>query len=134
MRDLLRKRSQLVRQRTAHIVSIENLYARNTGTRLNSNAVKRLTQEQVQQHFADPNVALAVESNRVILMALSEQIEVLENAILAQAELDPRYRYLLSISGIGQVLALTIMLETGAIERFRQVGNFASYCRCVGSE
>ncbi len=134
MRDLLRKRSQLVRQRTAHIVSIENLYARNTGSRLNSNAVKRLTQEQVQQHFADPNLVLAVESNRVILMALSEQIEVLESAILTQAQLDSRYRYLLSISGIGQVLALTIMLETGAIERFRQVGNFASYCRCVGSE
>jgi transposase len=134
VRDLLRKRSQLVRQRSAHIISIENLYARNTGTRLNSNAVKRLTQEQVQQHFADPNVALAVESNRVILAALSEQIEVLERAILAQAKLDPRYRFLLSISGIGQVLALTIMLETGGIERFRQVGNFASYCRCVGSE
>jgi len=70
VRDLLRKRSQLVRQRSAHIISIENLYARNTGTRLNSNAVKRLTQEQVQQHFADPNVALAVESNRVILAGI----------------------------------------------------------------
>ena len=25
------------------------------------------------------------------------------------------------------------MLETGEIERFASVGNYASYCRCVGS-
>jgi hypothetical protein len=30
-------------------------------------------------------------------------------------------------------LVLTIMLETGEIERFAGVGNYASYCRCVGS-
>jgi len=32
------------------------------------------------------------------------------------------------------VLGLTIMLETGEIGRFARVGNYASYCRCVGSE
>lgn len=26
------------------------------------------------------------------------------------------------------------MLETGEIERFASVGNYASYCRCVGSQ
>ena len=123
VRDLLRKRGQLVRQRTAHILSIENLYARNTGSRLSCNAIKRLTQEQIQQQFADPNVALAIESNRSLMNALDEQINVLEQAILKQAKLDPRYRCLLSISGIGEILALTIMLETGNIGRFRQVGN-----------
>ena len=35
---------------------------------------------------------------------------------------------------MGEILALTILLETGDVERFAQVGNFASYCRCVGSE
>ena len=30
-------------------------------------------------------------------------------------------------------LALTIMLETGSIERFAKVGNYASYCRKVSS-
>ena len=35
--------------------------------------------------------------------------------------------------GIGQVLATTILLETGPIERFAAVGNFASYARCVDS-
>ena len=134
IRDLLRKRGQLVRQRTAHVLSIENLYTRNTGSRPSCNAVKALSQEQIQQQFGDPNVALAIDSNRVIMTALDQQIKVLEQAILKQAQLDDRYRYLLTISGVGQVLALTIMLETGNIERFAQVGNFTSYCRCVGSE
>jgi len=134
VRDLLRKRGQLVQQRTTHILSIENLYARNTGSRINCNTVKKLTQEQVREHFADSNLALAIESNRIVMNALDDQVKILEQAILKQAKLDPRYRYLLSIGGIGKILALTIMLETGRIERFEKVGNFTSYCRCVGSE
>jgi len=38
---------------------------------------------------------------------------------------------LTSIDGIGLILALTIMLETGDISRFDKVGHYASYCRCV---
>ncbi len=33
--------------------------------------------------------------------------------------------------GIGDILGLTIMLETGSIKRFAGVGNYASYCRKV---
>jgi transposase len=134
VRDLLRKRGQLVRQRTAHILSIENLYARNSGERLSCNAIKCLTEEQIQQQFADPNVALAIDSNRILMNALDQQIKVLEQALLKQTKLDPRYRKLLTIDGVGEILALTITLETGDIGRFAQVGNFTSYCRCVGSE
>jgi transposase len=134
VRDLLRKRGQLVRQRTAHILSIENLYARNSGDRLSCNAIKCLTEEQIQKQFADPNVALAIDSNRILMNALDQQIKVLEQALLKQTKLNPRYRKLLTIDGVGEVLALTITLETGDIGRFAQVGNFTSYCRCVGSE
>jgi len=38
-----------------------------------------------------------------------------------------------TVPGIGEVLATTIMLETGTISRFARVGNFSSYCRCVDS-
>ena len=134
VRDLLRKRGQLVRQRTAHILSIENLYARNSGDQLSCNAIKCLTEEQIQKQFDDPNVALAIDSNRILMNALDQQIKVLEQALLKQTKLNPRYLKLLTIDGVGEVLALTITLETGDIGRFAQVGNFTSYCRCVGSE
>ena len=43
------------------------------------------------------------------------------------------YRYLLTLPGVGKILALTIMLETGPIGRFAKVGNYVSYCRKVSS-
>lgn len=44
-RDLARKRMQLVQYRTAQILAIENILARQTGGRLRSNEIKRLTAE-----------------------------------------------------------------------------------------
>lgn len=38
-----------------------------------------------------------------------------------------------SVPGIGRILAPVILLETGPIERFEDVGNFISYARCVDS-
>ena len=35
--------------------------------------------------------------------------------------------------GVGVILGLTIMLETGPIGRFAKAGNFGSYCRKVPS-
>jgi len=37
VRDLLRKRGQMVRQRTANLLSIQNLITRNTGSSIRSN-------------------------------------------------------------------------------------------------
>jgi transposase len=36
-------------------------------------------------------------------------------------------------AGHGQTLATVILLETGPIDRFADVGNFTSYARCVDS-
>ena len=36
--------------------------------------------------------------------------------------------------GIGRILATTILLEIGPIDRFASVGQFASYARCVDSQ
>ena len=47
-RDLARKRMQLVQYRTAQILAIENILAGQTGGRLRSNEIKRLTTEQVE--------------------------------------------------------------------------------------
>ena len=48
-------------------------------------------------------------------------------------KIEPQYTNLLTIPGIGSILALTISLETGPIDRFETVGNYASYCRKVPS-
>src|SRR5271169_31667 len=73
-RDLARKRMQLVRYRTAQILSIENILIRQTGGRMKGEAVKRLTAEQVEAFGFAPDVALAVEANRAVSQALGQQI------------------------------------------------------------
>jgi transposase len=132
-RDLARKRMQLVRYRTAQILSIENILIRQTGARMKGEAVKRLTAEQVEGLGFAPDVALAMEANRAVSQALGQQIAALEKRLKERVRLRPEYRLLKTVPGIGEILATTIMLETGSIGRFAQVGNFSSYCRCVDS-
>ncbi len=61
-------------------------------------------------------------------------IDVLEREACAQVRGQPDYRQLLTTSAIGQVLGLTILLETGPMARFAGVGNYPSYSRLVGAE
>lgn len=133
VRDLLRKRSQLVRQGTMNLLSIQNLFARSLGERISANRGKQLTPEAVDACFEDSNVALAVKSALNVLDCIQEQIVTLEKAVHDQVRLRKGYRRLLTVPGIGKILALTIMLETGDIGRFPGVGNYVSYSRLVGS-
>jgi transposase len=134
LRDLLRRRAFLVRQRTASLLSIKNLFSRNTGVQISANELKHLTAEQVVQQFSDPHLALAITSSLAIVHTLNEEIARIEKAVLKEAKLRPEFKRLESIPGIGQTLALTIMYETGSIARFADAGHFCSYCRCVPSQ
>lgn len=134
VRDLLRKRGQLVRQRTANLLSIQNLMTRNTGSSMNSNRIKTLQPQQVDELLADGDRALAVKANVAMVQCANGQIEILERTVRDRVKLRPEFCLLKTVPGIGQTLALTIMLETGDIGRFAGVGNYASYCRCVGSQ
>jgi transposase len=134
VRDLLRRRSRLVQQHTANVLAVQNLLARNRGQSLSANKINRLTPEAVQELLPDANLALAVQSTLLAMRGQAAAMELLEHAACAQVRCEPAYRHLLTISGIGKVLGLTIVLETGPVERFARVGNYASYSRCVGSE
>ncbi len=133
VRDLLRKRGQLVQLRTTNILSVQNLVSRNTGSSMSANRIKKLKVEEVDELFAEPDIALAIKSNLVVMHTLHEQIKILESTVSKKAKLEPEYEYLLSTPGIGMILGLTILLETGEIQRFSKAGQYASYCRCVGS-
>ena len=105
VRDLLRKRAQLVRYRTAQGLSIQNLVNRNTG--------RGITMRKIRE--------------------LDGQIRRLEAPVLERAKLKPGFEILKSVPGIGDILGLTIMYEAGDMGRFETVGRFASYARCVSS-
>ncbi len=134
VRDLLRKRLQLVQQKTSHILSFKNLVSRNLGFQMPSNDIKKLTEDDVEEIFKEEHLALAGKVNIATMHFLKERITEIEKMILKKAKLRDEYNNLLTVPGIGKILALTIMFETGEITRFREVGNYVSYCRCVASK
>ena len=133
VRDLLRKRSFLVRQRTSHILSLQSMIERQTGNRMSSNEIKRLKPEGVELIFKDDYSVLSGKASTSNIEYLSQHIKRIEMAIKEVVKLRVPFTYLQTVPGIGDILALTIMLEVGDISRFAKVGNFSSYCRCVSS-
>jgi transposase len=130
---LLRKRAHVVRQHTANVLSVHNILARNTGIRFSGKRIHELTQQALTTLLPDETQVLAVTSSLVVLDCLKRQIKTLERTVHKHLHHTPSYEQLLTVQGIGTILAQTITLETGAISRFPTVGNYASYCRCVDS-
>ena len=133
VRDLARKRMQLVRSRTAQVLSVENMLSRETGAGMRSYAVQRLTAPAVEAFGFQPDIGRAMCANVAVIQTLNREIDKLEQRLRECVGLRPEFRLLTSVPGIGQTLATLIMLEVGTIERFAAVGNFASYARCVDS-
>lgn len=133
LRDLARRRMQLVRQRSMHVLAVENVQARETGRRMGGWQIKRLDVPAVKALGYEADVSRNIGANVAVIAALNEQIGQLEKYLLERARLMPEYDLLMSAPGIGKVLAIVIMLETGSIARFPGVGNYASYACCVDS-
>lgn len=133
-RDLLRKRSQLVQHCTTHILSLQTLIERSTSLRLTGNAIKKLDSEALANFLKDEAVFVSAKSNLLMIDCLQEQIHVIEKIINKKVKPNPVYKNLMTVPGIGKILSVTILLETGDISRFPKVGNFSSYCRCVDTK
>ena len=86
VRDLLRKRSQLVRQHTANLLSLRNLYARSLCWDLSRKELRELEAERLMEHFEDTNVGQAAWSTREIIESLTRQIELIEQRVYSQME------------------------------------------------
>ncbi len=134
IRDLLRKRGHLVRLRTSLVISLENIISRNCGRKVKANEVKRLREDRVTAYLeGQEDLALAGRVSKEAIDFLTDQIHEIERAVQKRVSLKEAYRFLLTIPGVGKILALVIMLETGPISRVRTVGDYGSYCRKVPS-
>ena len=132
LRDLMRKRGHLVKLRTSLITSLQNILARNVGVRIKTNAMRALTEDHVAPLLAgNDDLALAGKVSKDAIDSLSRQIMAIEKAVEKKLPLRKPYDLLLGLPGVGRVLALTIMMETGPIDRFPKVSNYVSYCRKV---
>jgi transposase len=134
IRDLLRKRGHLVRLRTSLVVSLQNILSRNLGRKLRVNDVKSLREDRISSFLEmSEDIALAGRVSKEAIDHLTRQIYKIEWAVQKKITVKQEYQYLLTLPGVGKILALTIMLETGPISRFETVGDYVSYCRKVPS-
>ena len=133
LRDLGRRRMQLVRSRTIQVLAVENVQARETGARMTGQQVKRLDARTVEQLGLLPEVALGMQANVAVIATLNTEISRIERHLAQRLRGRCDYQVLNTVPGIGHTLTPVILLETGTIERFAAVGDYASYARCVNS-
>jgi transposase len=134
VRDLLRKRGHLVRLRTSLILSLQNIIDRNCGMRITVNDIKRLRENKVAPFMeGSEDMALAGRISKDTIDFLTTKIRMIESSVEKKVKLKEPYRHLITLPGIGKILGLTIMLETGSLDRFEKVGNYVSYCRKVST-
>jgi transposase len=135
IRDLLRKRGHLVRLRTSLIISLQNIISRNNGIKLKVGDIKILSTDRVAPLLErNEDLALAGKVSKESIDFLTRKIKAVEAVVEKKLELREPYDRLLTEPGIGKILGLTVMLETGPISRFAKVGNYVSYCRKVSSK
>lgn len=133
IRDLLRQRSRLVAKRTAFKYMLQQLGSNQSGINLSNNTLERLKDVDVVKLFEAEEWVLHGRSLVETLQFLKKQADGIERYVLAKIKRDWMYVGLQTVPGIGEILGLTIALETGPIERFASAGDYASYCRCVPS-
>ena len=133
VRDLLRRRLLLVRQKMLYHLSLQSLIVRHTGERLSANQIKALDNDAIADKLADP-IRLGGQITHLARCWHEQAIAMLEHEVLKHLKPREEYQLVTSMPGVGKVLASTIVLETGVIERFPDPGHYASYARCVDTE
>jgi transposase len=130
IRDVLRRRTRLVRLRAEAYVAIKRKFQQ-YGLPYCDKAIQRADEQKLLSWFTHPGIraGLAMELERIRLY--SRELKTVEKYILGTVENQPIYEHLRTIPGVGKILALTIYYEVGDIGRFGSARQFCSYARVV---
>jgi len=131
VRDLLRRRLHVVRLRAHEYGSLRQLLLREGILSSSRNEINQAEEEDLQEWFSHPLVVLNASQQLERIELLTRQIADLEQTILGLTKENGDYKRLLTIPGIGKILALTIHYEVGEISRFANERQFSSYCRVI---
>ncbi len=134
VRDLLRRRLLLVKQRTAQLLSLQSLIGRHTGERLSCLKLKQLKPDDRAHYFKAAAALFSAQQSYQLMVQLTEQIDAVGAFLPKGCTSSESFARITSIPGVGNILGMTIQLETGPIERFAPVGQYSSYARCVPTD
>lgn len=128
VRDLLRRRLSLVHTASSQLISVQSQIWRSLGIRI---ATGELKKTPFQNPLPEGYTSLAVQAGLSVYQAVQQEINQIEHVVFDAVKLSDEFKITQTTTGIGTILSLTIMLETGDIHRFAEPD--ASYCRCVDS-
>jgi transposase len=132
-RDLLRRRTHLVRLRGEALAHVENTVSQYNRPAIGKKLRYAANRDGVAATLTEPSARRSVESDFALAEHLDEQIRELELALVRTARVDDPQAYarLQTIPGVGKILALVLLYELHDVGRFPDVRNFVSYCRLV---
>ncbi len=134
IRDLLRKRNLMVRQRTAQLLSLQGYLCRTMAMTLSVAQLRKIVENDISLYAQDQYGRASIMAHLSVIECFDLQIHQIETLVKKALKPNHNYYLLKTVDGIGDILSFTIVLETGDISRFAKVGDYASYSRCVGSE
>jgi transposase len=135
LRDLLRARLRLVRQRAVLYGHVHTARRQANLPPVSSDVKYKSKRAGLTADIADPFVRRRVETDLALLEPLDMTIRRLEAEIeeAAQEHYQAELAVLQSTPGVGLVLSLTILLEIDTVGRFGTRQQFCSYARLCGA-
>jgi transposase len=133
-RELPRMRLTMVQMRTALKNRIHATFAKyGINFESESDLFGKKGRQAINQQLPElpPETRRSVEQELELLDQLAEQIEQAEKRIHEVIAVTPDMKFLMSLPGVGPVLAITIALEVGDIARFPDNHRLASYSGTV---
>ena len=127
LRELVRHRRQLVKSSTSVKNGIRALLAKH-GLRLRVSNLEAPSGQAMLDLIELPETyALRLASQRRLLLLVSTEIDALDIEIDRRLKTHPGYRNLLTVKGIGPVLAAVFVAEIGDISRFGTAAQLACW-------
>lgn len=132
-RDLLRRRTHLVRKRGelfGHVQILASQYNLPSPGQLRT----KHHRPGAPDLFPDPMVRKSVELDLDLMESYDPLIDNLEKELVHTAKCDDAYAFQLlrTIPGVGAILGMTFLYEIHDINRFPTVQKFCSYARLIG--
>lgn len=134
-RDVLRRRLLFVEERMSQYLSLKSSLCRYTGKNFSRDFIYKLTPRALSVVIPkDHDLSFLLKRQLGLIHFITRQIHDIEKRVHEKVKLKPDFEKIKTVPGIGLILGLTIMLETGDINRFKKAGHYTSYSRAAKAQ
>lgn len=134
VRDALRRRQLFVQRRIQVLLCFQSLLERYGLKAPGSRVVQQWTEKDVEATELKLFVQLQLKTLLEAIHCSDRLARQIEATVLEFVEPTESFKMIQTVPGIGRMLGMTILLESGDFSRFPNSGCYASYCRTVKSE